>query len=144
MTGSSLKTVTIQLKDKIGADITGVSISGAVIGLNTPFGYEELLADTNGALIFSGELNQNYSLFLTPELKIKDQSNNTYSASDYISADNQFFPIFLDGDKTINLVLKSKNDDTEFVTLSGSISGLSGKELTVWVASPNGFFNKDL
>lgn len=50
----------------------------------------------------------------------------------------------MDGNKTIDIILKDKTDATEFVTLSGSISGLSGKELTVWVSSPNGFFNKDL
>lgn len=89
-------------------------------------------------------MNQNYSLFLTPEIRIKDLSNNTYTGSSYISTDNQFINIFLDGNKTIDIVLKDKNNAAEFVTLSGSISGLSGKEITVWVSSPNGFFNKDL
>lgn len=144
LTGNTLKTITLQLKDKTGADITGVSISGAVIGLNTPSGYEEILADTNGTLIFTGEVNQNYSLFLSPEIRIKDSSTNTYTGSVYMSTNNQFINIFLDGNKTIDIILKDKTDATEFVTLSGSISGLSGKELTVWVSSPNGFFNKDL
>lgn len=143
-TGNTLKTITIQLQDKNGTPITGVSISGAVVGFNTPSGYEELLADTNGTIVYTGELNKNYSLFLSPELRIKNIGNNTYAASNYSATNNQFMDIFLDTNKTINIILKDKTDAAEFVTLSGSITGLSGKELTIWVSSPNGFFNKDL
>ncbi len=89
-------------------------------------------------------MNQNYSIFLTPEIRIKDLNTNTYTGSNYISTNNQFINIFLDENKTIDIVLKDKTDTNEFVTLSGSITGLSGKELTIWVSSPNGFFNKDL
>lgn len=94
--------------------------------------------------MYTGELNKNYSLFLSPEIKLKDTGDNTYSVSNYIATNNQFVNIFLDADKTVDVILKDKNDATEFVTLSGSITGLSGKELTIWVSSPNGFFNKDL
>lgn len=143
-TGSVLKTLTIQVKDKNGVNITGASISGAVIGLNTPSGYEELLADANGTIVYTGEVGKTYSLFLNPEIKLKNPTTNIYTASNYIPTDAQFLSIYLDTDKTIDILLKDKTDAAEFVTLSGSITGLSGKELTVWVSSPNGFFNKDL
>lgn len=66
----------------------------------------------------------------------------TYSGSNYIS-DANFFEIFLDTNKTINIVLKS-NNSSEFTTLSGAIQGLSGKTVTLWIATNNGYFETDL
>jgi len=141
---TSTAAITIRLQDKNGDTLSGATISGAVVGLNAPSGYEELLVDNSGTVVYTGELNSNYSVFVSPDIRLKDTSNNTYTSSNYVSTNNQFFNIFLDANRTVDIRLKDKTDATEFVTLAGSITGLSGKELTLWVAGPNGFYNKDL
>lgn len=94
--------------------------SGAVIRLNGPDGYRELLVDASGQTVFTGSVDNRYFVSIDRFVQIKN--GFSYLASDYVS-DMNFMEIFLDTDKTISFVLKP-NSGSEFVSVSGTVSGL--------------------
>jgi hypothetical protein len=66
----------------------------------------------------------------------------TYVGSDFVT-DNPFYEFVLDSDRSVIFVLKS-NSAAEFTSIGGTIRGLSGKTVTLWMSTDEGYFEKDL
>ncbi len=70
------------------------------------------------------------------------KTGDTYSASTYLS-DSNFFEIILDANRDVNFVVKP-NSSSDFVSVDGTVRGLSGKKVTLWISTNGGYFEKDL
>ncbi|EKD44604.1 MAG: hypothetical protein ACD_71C00081G0001, partial [uncultured bacterium (gcode 4)] len=138
--GASAKTITFNFVDINWNPITGAGIENAVINLNGPLWYKEILVNNLWTASFVWYLNDYYNIFVDKFVKIK--SGYEYAPSNYIYEGN-FINTYLDGDKTINLVLKNVAS-ADFMSVSWNVRWLSWEDVALWVSTMNGYFEKNL